>query len=80
SETDTISYIELKNRLIGRYPNKFCILKDNEVVAIADSIVEATNEARTQFPDYRKFKIIHTASKGGKQAQLGWRLRRKKRT
>lgn len=76
-KNEKIVYSELKSQLIKSHPEKYCIIKENEAIVIADSIIEATKAARSKYPEYRNFKIIHTVPKGERRAQLGWRIRRK---
>lgn len=66
----------LKDRVMLKYPNKFVIVKDDEVLEVADSVIKATQQARKNYPKIKRFTLIHTVSKKPHQRQLGWRMRR----
>ena len=76
SHNETTTIKSYKNRLMQEYPNKFVIMKDDQVLEVADSIIEATQQARKNYPEINKFTLIHTVSTKHHRRQLGWRMRR----
>ena len=70
-------YIIFKDRLMQKYPDKFVILKDDKVLEVADSIIQASQQARRNYPEIKNFTVIHTVSTKHTRRQLGFRMRRR---
>ena len=70
-------YKNFKDRLMQEYPNKFIIMKDDEILEVADSIIQASQQARKNYPEIKNFTLIHTVPTKHYRRQLGWRMRRK---
>ncbi|MFW9856984.1 MAG: DUF5678 domain-containing protein [Candidatus Thorarchaeota archaeon] len=66
-----------RDELIDKYPNKYVIIDEKEVLTVADSVVEATQEVRRKYPERDKFTLIHAVPKTYSRRQLGWRIRRR---
>lgn len=73
------SYKTFKNFVTRKHPNKFIIAKDEAILAIADSVIEATQIARKEHPEITRFTLIHTVPRSNLRRQLGWRVRRVKK-
>ena len=70
-------YKNFRDRLMQEYPNKFIVMKDDKILEVADSIMQASQQARENYPEIKNFTLIHTVPKKHHRRQLGWRMRSK---
>lgn len=68
----------LRERVLTEYSGQYVVIKDEEIVAANESIVEATRQAQKARPEVKKFVLIHAVHKSRTEKRLGmraWRVR-----